>query len=946
MFGIKSNKIFGIFGNHNKINQTNIEKQIIINNDIDIESIIELITEKIREFKLNEALELAERKIKGSKTDNFTRKLMLKKCEILLWQGKIEEFKKYFEYILKIESDEKNIYGELYFLYVIENKYTEKIKDIKEHFQFRENYSELEIMIIENYYNRNYKKNVEINNPILTKNTDRILMFSYYFESIEKTNLNYRNFDYAEELYINLNDLCKIERLNIWSLRINVVINSIYLGVSNNESMFLILEKFMEFYKENKMIIENEENEISISLINSYILCLEIKNEKDEVKIYLDHFKKILNTYNYCLYVLINKKDKNLIIEKFKNTGDLKWVELAIILYINFNKEKEAIKLLEEIDIESIKRNEILYLFWIKNKVKKNKRINEKDIEFLKESKNAISEVIYLDYKTNVLQEITDEEIENIILKISKHQSFRDVIEYLVKIGYRRGNKLLDKIDLLGKNHPYIYEVILKKMYEDSTLSGILFNSFSKKIPKDEIKNNRELLGDLYLQFSNPRKAMELFLEQWEENKNIYLAQKIFQLSLVFKEPKEEIYKYIEQNDLFNEDFFKFKQIYHLILVNRKKELIEATKLIFKYYYKKITPEEANNFAPIHNLILKKASIEIEEDIVFYNKEKREYRINPVYKGYMNNSFSVILETKKREYRENLKKGSLISLLVSEIFYKNIKFIKGVFTFNINEEKNPLDVIKKYSGVNEMLELQDKYLEEGERNISLENISLTLNLPDMINSFIENQNKKGTAFTVQGNYIIGERVIISLESILLLYKLDLLKFLKRGYIQQSVFNEIKKYQGYTNTEWINILEQLSDFEENDRIVDDINVVSLIKEKKEINDFEKSLGERGFNYCILNNYVYITEDKKYKYFEGKYFGNLVSNTLSFYFSKQFFYPNDIEMFLKMVSMGFKNFIPKESLKKMFLKENLLYKIHLTKEEKYLCESIIRVLRKKH
>lgn len=921
------NKISMWFGRGNTIDQS------ITINKPDTESSFARINDKIKDFKLSEALDLVEEQLKKYDDIKIKTKFRLKKCDVLLWQGTIEKFKEVFLYTLENTPDSNLVMGENHLLYSIIQNDFETANKIKRYLNCDKGYTKIELEILETFYNCQYEKIIQLScekSDIKKDNVERMVLLAYYLESTEKDTLNFNYFDHAEKLYLKLEGLSKIEKYVLWSNRVIPVINSFFLGTSNTEKFNEVLKEFLDFYKVNKDVIEKEKSLISTDLINSYIHCLDILNKKDELERYLSRHKEGLNPYNYCLYILINEKSKLLILDKFNDVKNIRYIELGVMLLLSYNKNKDAIKLLKEIEIESVKTNDNLYLFWIKNRIRRNKILSEEDIEFLKKNTKLTSKVTYLDYKINVLNEINREEVNDLILNVSKSKGFNYAVSYLSDILYQQKDIYsFENIHLLGEKYPYVYRIFLKKMDSDSDLNGIHFENFLKKIPNDEIEKNGDLIGELYIQFSAPKRAFEYLFNYWKLNKNIHIAQKIFDLSLVLEEPKEEIYSILNEEGIFEKEH-KFRKIYHFILVNRRKELIEATKLLFDYYNKTLTKEEANQFASLYNLVLKKSLYSFEENEVYYDEKMKECVINKFYKNHFKNGFSIMLESKILYYQKNMKKGNIIQILINRIFYRNIYQIKGATLFNIKDSKDPLEMFKKYSGIEKRLELKEKYQDDPDTNLSLGGVVPTMNLPAVIDEFLKVQKSKGTVFTLPGSFVKGERILISLDSIVLLFKLGILKNVKRGYIQRSAFEEIKGYATtYVGTQWDGILEQLSYFEENEKIVDDCDVINLFKNKSKSGEirFEKTIDQKGIFYAFINDYILITENKLYNFPRIK----KISNTLSFYFSKEIFYPFDLKVALEAILLGFKNFLSPIAVEELFSKKNFSYEIDLTNEE---------------
>lgn len=331
-----------------------------------------------------------------------------------------------------------------------------------------------------------------------------------------------------------------------------------------------------------------------------------------------------------------------------------------------------------------------------------------------------------------------------------------------------------------------------------------VYNFLKNNLLKDDIKHR--LQNSLMLSFENFEKA------EIEMNEILLMVSD----------------KEIELNmEFFQSIYFKFL----LLGKNKKDENLKYENAIFVESNKRYLP--------------KIYSLDINKKYSYYEKE--EFPILKLENKLQNLNTFLIMDIVKR--------GKLLEKKVSGI----IKF-----KFDENNIEKFLKELTKVSGKNDFEEKSDKYF----KNI----LKVPLILPgtkiDFVNEFIEK-----LIFSFDNSYlnktntqINSEPKILSLDSMIFLYKLNLLKYIEYNNIivlKSSILTLEESM--YYKSDYLEILKIVREYKV--EVFNNIDINDLNRER-EIKNFEVGDVMKLFYACMTKKAAYITEDKN-NLFKDKY-----------------------------------------------------------------------------
>lgn len=620
--------------------------------------------------------------------------------------------------------------------------------------------------------------------------------------------------------------------------------------------------------------IELENKNFLHDLVNNYISSkfLFIKEEKEKIEI-LQKYKKFLDPFNNIELLLIQNKGYKGYINSLNKESNITPDEILTIissLFVN-KKYKYILKICRELSLENLSSIENIRIFskiLLKLKLKNREYIFLKEKALQKESLEFIFYNFYL-FKINEINFLNFKEIITEILEDRDKESSLNDISIIILLRLNYSIETNDKfwiinyfIDRQNEYRRFIPEII-NLISEDEKISGMDFENFINRIDLDNENINFTSISKAYRDFKNPKNALKMLYKKWNNVKDEETANNIFSLCLIEEKYDEEIYNFFkEKNNTLEKKFLlsvfllyeKEKEgiieINKLFLNTSNKELKEISILIIKFYFKNILN---------HKSLVKNVSFEN----TMYKIKDKLYIPDIYFKGNANFSYEKMdLDKFDIFQRENtFSKINLLEYLISTFityiggldkFITDIPGFKRVSIAPEDKAVSIIDTLEEISGEKELKTLRNKYLKiedsESKKKILMNTLYINyFQLNIFLDDFIAQFNENFINRNVNKNNV---KKIISIESILFLYKLDLLEIIKildNVFFQKSTYNFFK--EAFDEPSALSIIKILDDIKDI-KMKDDENINTIYK-NKEISPY-------------LNRLIYITNQFDFDY----------------------------------------------------------------------------------
>ena len=796
------------------------------------------------------------------------------KLDILLYEARlyysIEDNSKgdsilsYIEKEFKEELRKSANYFELKFFQEPENT---KIKEILKN-EFGKD--EKELYIEELYFSRQYDKFIEEyeKNNIQTNKEIRYLLL--------KLMMSEPNSEF-EKFLVKIKAVLKEESTFFKLYIMSKIINFFFFNFQLYLKEFLIefLKEYVEIFEKNidiENLIESQNKKNGIyNMINMYVssglLIFKDTNQKKEILI---KYKSFLDSSNKLNVLLLENGGYQSYIKNILRTANIQNPDIEIFLNSLFlnKKYKQVLQLIKKVKIEETAQIKSLKIFC---KVFKNLDLNKEETRFLEYKKEKIGlEFLFYYFISLKIKKILIFEFKENIMKILTTKTNDFVILILLRLIYYVDNYWI--IDFFIKEqdrYRHFIPEIIDILSEDNEILGIKFEEFINKINMSNLNINFSNIAKAYIEYRNPRKALYFFLKQWKVEKNIGVASSIFDLCLLFEEFNEEVYEYLKNTELDLEKefllniflYFKdqkeaIKNINNFFLSKTLKELEKIKVLIGKFYVKYLLKSNKNMFENTLYIVDGKMYI---PDIYLKNIKLEKHYLK------MDLDKFNIFEREKIHSKENL----LLHLVLEFMnklggFDKIVKDLPGIKSFSIDTDRKDfgisfIDLLEETSGEKELKKLRNKYLEINNyqgKVILMNNLYFNFQQLNMfLEEFIARFNKNFINKHIQE---IDNKKIISPDSILFLYKLNLLEIIKNLnniYFQKSTYNFFK--ESIKESEALDIVKVLDDLKDT-RMIDDENTNTLFKNKETPIFFNRLI-----SLLHKNEYDYISEDRNLK-----------------------------------------------------------------------------------
>lgn len=851
-------KVISIFSNDNTIIQA---ENFVLEDNGSEEEAIELIKEKWNELNFKTSLEKINNII--SKAKKKTKWNLLKAN--LYYEIDVEESKKILEYLEKNYIDEikqeKEYFSLKYKIYLKEEDFKKLIYDFSE--------DKDELLLIKYLLKYEYDDALMLLEKFDRKNELNYLILNF--------NSNLKNINSEEEVISRVEEIMtKIEEQSLIDQLKNLLNLIEFLEINipllSENILFKLESKYLEIYKKKFKLSEYVASQWEKKYINTY-LRIELKNNDIEIKRkeLLKAYKEYLDEYNNITYLIMeNKGYKNCIVE-FISTQNFEKVENIYSKLFFMKKYKYIIqnyrKYLKNKNTPlSIKRIEIYSKFMCK------KNLSLEEFKILSSDQDIKLSQLYA-----MLYKYQNNEITINVLR-------EKVVEFLdgkLNIGYfhiciTRIMYLYDKQwlieEIIRNKEKYLY--LIKELIDLSTsdfeLDGITYDKVCSL--EKEVKNlDYESIGIAYIEYKNLKRGLYYLNKAWKKEKNIGLAKVMLIPLLNLKKYDDEVYNFLKNNLLKDDIKHRLQNSLMLSFENFEKAEIEMNEILLMVSDKEI---ELNMefFQSIYFKFLllgknKKDENLKYENAIFVESNKRylpkiySLDINKKYSYYEKEEFPILkLENKLQNLNTFLimdivKRGKLLEKKVSGI----IKF-----KFDENNIEKFLKELTKVSGKNDFEEKSDKYF----KNI----LKVPLILPgtkiDFVNEYIEK-----LIFSFDNSYlnktntqINSEPKILSLDSMIFLYKLNLLKYIEYNNIivlKSSILTLEESM--YYKSDYLEILKIVREYKV--EVFNNIDINDLNRER-EIKNFEVGDVMKLFYACMTKKAAYITEDKN-NLFKDKY-----------------------------------------------------------------------------
>lgn len=852
-------KVISILSKDNTIIQT---ENFVLEDNGSEEEAIELIKEKWEGLNFRTSLEKINNII--SKAKKKVKWNLLKAN--LYYEIDVEESKKILEYLEKNYFDEikqeKEYFSLKYKIYLKEEDFEKLIYDFSE--------DKDELLLIKYLLEYQYDDAL-----MLLEKLDRTNELNYLILSF---NNNLRNINLEEEIISKVEEIItKIEEQSLINQLKNLLNLIEFLEINipllSENILFKLESKYLEIYKKNFKLSEYVASKWEKKYINTY-LGIELKNNDIEIKRVdlLKKYKEYLDEYNNITYLIMeNKGYKNCIVEFISNQNFSKVENIYNKLFF-MKKYKYIIQnyrkyLKNNKDVPlSIKRIEIYSKFMCK------KNLSLEEFKILNSDKDAkLSQLCATIYKYQ------NKEININVLR-------EKIIEFLdckLNIGYFhiciiRMMYLYDKRwlieEIVRNKQKYLY--LIKELIDLSTsdfeLDGITYDKVCSL--EKEIKNlDYESIGIGYIEYKNLKRGLYYLNKAWKKEKSIRLAKIILIPLLNLKKYDDEIYNFLKNNLLKDEIKYRLQNSLMLSFENFEKAEIEMNEILLVVSDEEI---ELNMefFQSIYFKFLLLGKNKKDENLKYENAlfvEANKRYLPKIYPLDIDKKYSYYEEEEFPILKLENKLVNLNTFLIMDIVKRGKlleKKVSGIikFKFDENNIEKFLKELAKVSGKNDFEEKSAKYF----KNVLKTPLILPRTKVEFVNEFIEKLilNFDNSYLNKTNTQINSEPKILSLDSMIFLYKLNLLRYIEYNNIivlKSSILTLEESM--YYKSDYLEILKIIREYKV--EIFNNIDINDLTRER-EIRNFEVGDVMKLFYACMTKKAAYITEDKN-NLFKDKY-----------------------------------------------------------------------------
>jgi serine/threonine protein kinase len=545
-------------------------------------------------------------------------------------------------------------------------------------------------------------------NIINTNNTINNCLLDKYEYIINKYKIKKKNLN--NDVKILFLELCKIKNINqkyiINFIREYKNINYDYYDINKKNSFCYIFENFIN------SDIKYTFNYINI--IKEFVIYI----DKSDIKLLINEINKKINKYSSEQNIYLSLKSLNIFCNKYlfknnvikridnilnaiKNTDNIKRIIFYVKKILYYIEQNNNLKI-DYLEIINILEN-ILY---------NNDIVKDNNTEYM----------LLLLNKCKKINEITYNELENILLKIDRN--IYDYIYFLRNstILNNRDNIIyfLEKLNYFKKDIKDIDKLNLKRGF----IQGLKKNNKTYLLKYQPNKSFVELIFNTYIKLFSSKNIIEdspLFLE-----KNINFAN--FLIPIMFIVNSDNSYFYIIEK--YHTDLNKY---FNILYENNKILSFDKIIEIVLFLIKSILILHKNNI--IHcDLKLENIVVNIDEnnDIkelkiidfdvsVFNNIPKELDNISEKYKKILNNKKQrgtriYMLKNESMEFNNDIYSLGIVLLI---LLYKNIKLLisqkKKILENSLKKDKKQIikyqNILKKLNNLKENIEDNNKKIE-------------------------------------------------------------------------------------------------------------------------------------------------------------------------------------------------------------------------------------------
>ena len=613
------------------------------------------------------------------KIDNKYLKSELRKCE--------KEFKKFYIKQLNLNKNNNDLYSNNYFLNYIKstNKYKKILVLYHKNFLFVQDCIESIIKNL-NTANNHVPKiinkiiqciNTEIkkNNPKLTQYEINHFIFHIFIDKFLSPILQFpeKNEFLCKEILSNnihksLLTLIKILKKISYGDLFSSEIEANYTPLNKK-----MIEWILKSYEIINNLLNNKDNYYDIYDENNLDLYQNFCLNKNEIRIFLEHFKKTPEIFENNEYEQIYNN-----LDRLTESLD----ENNYFLFLNYNYSKERN---ENLKIEQ-KKEFIIEPFNIFN-IK-----NEDRLKYLEGIKNCIKHVLIESF--DLSKKIKNLDFQKLFIMLNTNIQYRQELK---------------KINLINEKIPLSwYSNYIVKNHSD--------------IPNEYKENN-------YLKLYNDLLNETKILEKKIINKQLILNNDMFN-EINFLKKKLEFEKYKLKKNKKIENLIKIKLIFETIqpevCIMRQKEYLILLEKIYKFLDEKLPEKETNKNKYLINLNVPENCVHKKIENIGKNYPEILKNNFKEHCNNINNFITKILYLSNESKNDilnkefNLNKGinnTNLNLVLEEYF----KYIKNLI------DKNSLFKMFYFSKNPEKLQEKKEKLNENIQNIIMSKISIQIN---------------------------------------------------------------------------------------------------------------------------------------------------------------------------------------------------------------------------
>lgn len=841
-------------------------KNNTINNIININSedyafdeFVLLLKEKWENCTFLEVTEILKGIKAKQKNEDSIIKYLLFEANLYL---SIEEFGKAKDIIELLEQkysvkvkNEIDYYKLKYLLF-----HKEDIKKILE-IQFSLSVSELEWEVL--YFNKKYDEFF-----LKSKELNLIKDIKYMILKLEKTSS-------FEEIKIILECIKKeimlkstLEKIIILEKIIDFLTSNMSLSTRIKFNEYLLL--YIEIFEKNIQVKNFIKNDFEKKIINTYLNAKGRLVNKIKFLSLLTEYKNYLNDTNKIRLLIVENIGYKTLVESLYKSKNLEGLNMVLFILFLEEKYKYVLHLSRKFDF-SISID--LQLIKVYSKIMLKKKINIEDTLYLEEN-HTKNDAVSLYYNIFLFQneKINIDDFKKIIEDILEKNINNEILNLIIL----RAAYLIDWFWIINifikeqKKYEYLIpEIIWLISY--NKIDGYNYNRIIKELDENDGTHDYELIGNAYIEYKNFNTGLEYLYKSWKQKKTLILAKKIRAVLIMKEVGDQEIYEYLkdcEKNNL--ED--KIKNIILLYFVDNKRGTVELNNLLLSFQTEDFN-EVLNYIQNLYfNFLLRESKKETEfyfENSLYIEKSIRY--IPNIYLKYNKEEYELMNKEDFDVYKlGNIKNLKNLKLALLATIMKKLngfeKKASGIRTINIDKLKNnPEKIIEKLgelSGASKFQREREMYLNLNSKEYLLLLYNNFYELEDFISKFI---NRFNNNYLNMPKYTVNyqKNKLIAPDSILLLYKLKLLKIL---YYENSLFFQKTTYNFFKNEmhtypEAKEIVKILKEFQ--GKMIDDENINELIRVSKVDNDIISPFSRLHYSF-IEKNADYITEDRNLKF----------------------------------------------------------------------------------